>query len=86
MTSEPCPASPLSDNSSGLNIALTLASLCTARLLIIRSITVPPVILSIFGAIVSAMVLTAFAPMASLQSTRMWTMTIGPESVSIILA
>ena len=51
-----------------------------------RNMTVPPVISSTFGAIVSAIVLTAFAPIASLQSTRMWTITMGPDSVSMILA
>ena len=38
------------------------------------------------GARASAMVLTAFAPMASLQSTRRWTTTIGPFLVDTTFA
>ena len=86
MTSEPWAGSPASDISSGVKTALTRARRCTARLLIILRITVPPVMASIRGAIVSAIVFTALAPMASRQSTRMCTMTIGPDSVSITLA
>ena len=77
--------SPLSDISRGVNVALTLANRCIARLLIILRITVPPDKASIFGAIVSAIVLTALAPIASLQSTRICTITIGPDIVSKIL-
>ena len=66
-------------------MALTLASLWIAKLLIILRITVPPDSDSIFGAMVSAIVLTAFAPIASLQSTKICAITIGPDIVSIIL-
>ena len=45
----------------------------------------PPDNDSILGAIVSAIVFTALAPIASLQSTNIWTITIGPDIVSIIL-
>ena len=87
ITSEPCFAScPLSDISSGVKTALTLARRRTAKLLIILRMTVPPEISSTLGAIVSAIVFTALAPIASLQSTWMCTITILPESVSITLA
>ncbi len=63
--------SPALTISSGVNVALTRANLWTARLEMMRRMTVPPVMDSTRGAMLSAIVLTAFAPIASRQSTRM---------------
>ena len=76
---------PSSDISSGVNVASTLARRFEARFERILRCTLPPVISSTFPVISSAMVLTAFAPIASLVSTRRCITSIFPDIVSIVL-
>ena len=69
--------------SSFAKTARANANLCVARLEMIRRFTLPAVSCSINGATASAIVFTAFAPIASLTLTKRWTITMGPASVSM---
>ena len=68
---------------SGLKRASIRAMRSVARLDRMRSRTRPPVSVSMRGAINSAMVLTALAPIASRTSTCRWTTNIVPSSVGM---
>ena len=69
------------------NTACARARRCVARFEMMRRRTLPfpDEHSSIIGVTASAIVLTAFAPIASLQSTSKCTITISPSSVSSVL-
>ena len=85
ITSRPSSLLPDFTISSGGNLAVILLNLKSAKLDKILSATLPLVSSSKSGAINSDMVLTAFAPIASLQSTCKCTISIFPILVSITL-
>mmetsp|Transcript_8559 Transcript_8559/g.24340 ORF Transcript_8559/g.24340 Transcript_8559/m.24340 type:complete len:201 (-) Transcript_8559:258-860(-) len=78
----PSSSSPDVDNSLAVKTPLTRAKRCTAKLEMIFSTTTPLQSSPTSGPIVSHIVLTAFAPIASRQSTSKWTMSMVPASVS----
>ena len=81
MTASPSSLSAFDAISSGVNTASTRARRCAARLERILKCARPSVKASNLGATRSAIVFTALAPIASLQSTRRCTTSIVPRFV-----